>query len=168
MQIAPIPTCWQGYHFRSRLEARWAVFFTFLEIEFHYEPEGVQLSDGVRYLPDFFLPVIKHWAEVKPVAFTPEERRKAELLVKESGCPCLFLVGPPDFRFYDLIELDAGDDLTRCVASLDIDAHYRRYYHRESRLFANPGEPISEQHSTDQYREAVYMSRAARFERNGT
>lgn len=50
-----IETRYKGYRFRSRLEARWAVFFDALGIEWEYEPEGYELSDGERYLPDFEL-----------------------------------------------------------------------------------------------------------------
>ncbi len=55
------------YHcrFRSRLEARWAVFFDQLAIAWVYEPEGYVLSDGRRYLPDFHLPDCATWVEVK-------------------------------------------------------------------------------------------------------
>jgi len=53
-QIKAIETVYNGYRFRSRLEARWAVFFDTLGIEYRYEPEGFDL-DGIWYLPDFFL-----------------------------------------------------------------------------------------------------------------
>ena len=52
-ELKPIETPYNGYRFRSRLEARWAVFFDTLGIEYEYEPEGFELGDGVRYLPDF-------------------------------------------------------------------------------------------------------------------
>lgn len=48
-------TYYKGYHFRSRLEARWAVFFDELGIKWEYEPEGFVLDNGMSYLPDFFL-----------------------------------------------------------------------------------------------------------------
>lgn len=53
MTIKAIQTQYKGYHFRSRLEARWAVFFDALGLEWEYEPEGFDLGDGVYYLPDF-------------------------------------------------------------------------------------------------------------------
>lgn len=53
MTIKAIETRYRGYRFRSRLEARWAVFFDALGIEWQYEPEGFELADGTRYLPDF-------------------------------------------------------------------------------------------------------------------
>lgn len=51
--MKPIETHYNGYRFRSRLEARWAVFFDSLGVEYEYEPEGFELDDGTRYLPDF-------------------------------------------------------------------------------------------------------------------
>lgn len=51
--IKPIETIYNGYRFRSRLEARWAVFFDALGVRYEYEPEGFELPSGRRYLPDF-------------------------------------------------------------------------------------------------------------------
>ena len=53
--IKPIETIYNGYRFRSRLEARWAVFFDALGIPYEYEPEGFDLGEGQYYLPDFRL-----------------------------------------------------------------------------------------------------------------
>jgi hypothetical protein len=60
-----IETVYNGYRFRSRLEARWAVFFDHAGIEYEYEPEGFELDDGTRYLPDFYFPEYDWYAEVK-------------------------------------------------------------------------------------------------------
>lgn len=65
-EIKPIETIYNGYRFRSRLEAKWAVFFDALHIKYEYEPEGYKLSNGTFYLPDFFLPEFNIFAEVKP------------------------------------------------------------------------------------------------------
>lgn len=59
-----IETEYKGYKFRSRLEARWAVFLDALGIEWKYEAEGYELGE-YRYLPDFWLPRLGLWAEVK-------------------------------------------------------------------------------------------------------
>lgn len=67
-QIKAIETRYKGYLFRSRLEARWAVFFDTLGIKWEYEPEGFEKTVGgqvLRYLPDFWLPELEYWAEVK-------------------------------------------------------------------------------------------------------
>lgn len=52
-EIKAIDTEYKGYLFRSRLEARWAVFFDALGLKWEYEPEGFDLGDGTYYLPDF-------------------------------------------------------------------------------------------------------------------
>lgn len=45
MTIKAIETSYKGYRFRSRLEARWAVFFDALGIEWEYEKEGYELPN---------------------------------------------------------------------------------------------------------------------------
>lgn len=76
MDIKPIETVYNGYRFRSRLEARWAVFFDAAGIEYQYEPEGFDLGDGLYYLPDFYLPKEKSWVEIKGKDLTDDERLK--------------------------------------------------------------------------------------------
>lgn len=66
--IKAIETCYNGYRFRSRLEARWAVFFDELGIKWTYEEEGFD-CDGVWYLPDFYLPDYRCLFEVKRAGF---------------------------------------------------------------------------------------------------
>lgn len=50
--VTPIETRYAGHRFRSRLEARWAVFFDAMGIPWEYEPQGYALESGY-YLPDF-------------------------------------------------------------------------------------------------------------------
>lgn len=64
--VKAIETEYNGYRFRSRLEARWAVFFDAANIKYEYEPEGFESPDGTRYLPDFYLPEYDWYVEVKP------------------------------------------------------------------------------------------------------
>ena len=54
--IKAIETVYRGYRFRSRTEARWAVYFDALGIEWEYEKEGYDLGELGWYLPDFWLP----------------------------------------------------------------------------------------------------------------
>lgn len=51
--------------FRSTLEASWAVNLDALNIAWSYEPIALELPGGDRYLPDFWLPTIRTWLEVK-------------------------------------------------------------------------------------------------------
>jgi hypothetical protein len=73
-QIKAIETRYAGYRFRSRIEARWAVFFDALGVVWEYEKEGFNL-DGEYYLPDFWLPEQECWIEVK--GQQPTEREGA-------------------------------------------------------------------------------------------
>lgn len=77
--IKAIETIYKGYRFRSRLEARWAVFFDALKIPYKYELEGFNL-EGKWYLPDFWLPEQEYWIEIKGQEPTEEEIDKATLL----------------------------------------------------------------------------------------
>ncbi len=66
---APIETHYKGYRFRSRLEARWAVFFDSMNIKYVYEPEGFKATsicgNTYCYLPDFYFPDSDCYGEVK-------------------------------------------------------------------------------------------------------
>lgn len=64
--IRAIETRYKGYRFRSRLEARWAVFLDSLCVPWEYEKEGFELGEDGRYLPDFWLPTWDAWMEIKP------------------------------------------------------------------------------------------------------
>ena len=69
-ELKAIETSFKGYKFRSRLEARWAVFFDAMGMDWTYEPEGFHLPNGVMYLPDFFVKndsgLCSYWYEIKP------------------------------------------------------------------------------------------------------
>jgi len=80
-EIGPIETDYAGYRFRSRLEARWAVFFDKIGIPWEYEAEGYETPLG-RYLPDFRLKLHDRHVlfEVKPDrGVNPKDPRSVEL-----------------------------------------------------------------------------------------
>lgn len=66
MNIKAIETVYNGYRFRSRLEARWATFFDTLGVKYEYEKEGYDLGKFGWYLPDFFIPAWDAYVEIKP------------------------------------------------------------------------------------------------------
>lgn len=80
--MKPIETYYKGYRFRSRLEARWAVFFDAAGFKYRYETEGFVLSDGTYYIPDFWLPEQRLWVEVKG-DLDEESKRKIELFSEQ-------------------------------------------------------------------------------------
>lgn len=80
-----IDTQYKGYLFRSRLEARWAVFFDAVGVRWEYEPEGFDLSDCGWYLPDFYLPELDAWIEIKPSSGDVDSVRKQLIGMIERG-----------------------------------------------------------------------------------
>lgn len=94
--IKPIETIYRGYRFRSRLEARWAVFFDAAKIKFEYEVEGYELGNGVRYLPDFWLPEVEVHVEIKPsFEMTWVSIEKLIRFAVDHDKPTLLVVGYP-------------------------------------------------------------------------
>jgi len=80
--VKAIDTVYNGYKFRSRLEARWAVFFDALSINYDYEKEGFDL-DGTWYLPDFWMPDWNCWIEIKPTILKLRHNFKDKEAYKE-------------------------------------------------------------------------------------
>jgi hypothetical protein len=91
-QITAIETEYSGHRFRSRLEARWAVFFDKLSVQWLYEPQGYVLGNGERYLPDFWLPRPGVWVEVKGSATEADVIRLHEA-AGMNGLPLSYEVG---------------------------------------------------------------------------
>lgn len=136
-----IETVWNGYRFRSRLEARWAIVFESMGADWEYEPNGFVLDDGTTYLPDFLLhdvgiyddnhrgEKIDLYVEVKG-KWTVSDTKKVQ---KFSGGKPIYLVGdiPPNapilkdeqvvkrgsVKEHNLIMVDGVD----CVAHLGVD-----------------------------------------------
>lgn len=92
-QLKAIETSYKGYRFRSRLEARWAVFFDSLYLKWQYEAEGFDLGDGIYYLPDFWFPDLKIFVEIKGQTPTDSDLEKIRRL---GECkPIVLIVGVP-------------------------------------------------------------------------
>jgi hypothetical protein len=88
MTIQAIETRYAGHRFRSRLEARWTVFFNALGIKWEYEPQGFLVGHDERpYLPDFYLPRGKLWVEVKGSEDTLDIDLLVAAAVAHSGLP---------------------------------------------------------------------------------
>jgi len=105
-----IPTKYDGTLYRSRTEARWAVYFDAAGIKFQYEPEGYQLPSG-WYVPDFFVPYWKGFLEVKGREPSEQERRNCLELARASGCEVRLVVGSPiDAEHYLSFWSDMADE----------------------------------------------------------
>lgn len=76
-QVKAKPTKYNGVLFRSRLEARWALFFDLAGIRWKYEVQTFNLGN-VHYLPDFYLPALNSWIEIKPKVSKPPKEWKSK------------------------------------------------------------------------------------------
>ena len=164
MKIKPIETIYNGYRFRSRLEARWAVFFDTLDIKYEYEKEGFDLGDGIYYLPDFWLPQVNMWAEVKPEKLTPPEMRKCNLLVDNTKFECLLLIGTPENKpYFATCGIDFDDEFGEIGMMKEYClTMYHRYPQNEGRFYSSPG-GYDDSHFDDTEKSAN-ASKSARFE----
>lgn len=89
--LKAIPTTYKGIEFRSKLEAKYAQCFDRLGIVWEYEGHGFAFDDGTWYCPDFYMPEIDTYFEVKGV-FDDTSMNKVILLAKEQK---RVVVGPP-------------------------------------------------------------------------
>jgi hypothetical protein len=105
MSRAPlIDTRYRGYRFRSRLEARWAVFLDALLWSWVYEPEGYSLPSG-WYLPDFWVEPPGHaplYLEIKWAQAEPEEINRCRDLCLVTGRTVLIAEGAVPLSSDDL------------------------------------------------------------------
>lgn len=91
--IKAVETRYRGYRMRSRSEARFAVFLDALSIRWDYEVETADLGKDGWYLPDFWLPDLGIWIEIKGAAPTFDEQRKARALAIQSENPVYVFFG---------------------------------------------------------------------------
>lgn len=106
------PTTYKGVNFRSRTEARWAVYFDAMSLPWCYELEQFNFANGIDYLPDFWLPTLGWRAEVKPDAFTDTEIEKLIWLAYVTGNPAVALVDSPEWKPYQQFVWVPGDPPT--------------------------------------------------------
>ena len=95
MNSRAIPTRYKGCLFRSRNEARWAVFFETMGIRWTHEAEGFPIPNYSGYLPDFYVEPWRSWVEIKSGDPSPEERAKCRFLSDTTNQFVLLLAGEP-------------------------------------------------------------------------
>lgn len=94
VEMKAIETIYDDHRFRSRLEARWAVAFDEMGLDYEYEKQGFDLG-GRYYLPDFHLPEPGWWVEVKGPPPDHDQQLLARLLMQETGCDSFIFHGTP-------------------------------------------------------------------------
>lgn len=167
--IKSIQTEYNGYLFRSRLEARYAVFLNSLHIRWEYEVEGFILDNGEWYLPDFYLPDFDGgmWMEVKPTYFNEQEKERCRLLCLGTKKSVWLANGTPNFTVYEVFYFDEhlgvieGDGMPNA----DQAEHENRMYGMTS--YGEAGQIIEAKFRHlvgDTLSNAVLDARQARFE----
>ena len=140
--ISPIQTFFDGYRFRSRTEARFAVMWRALGWAYQYEKDGFALEQGA-YLPDFYLNDRAVFFEIKGLMPSDREIGFCASLADEHDATVFLAVGQPahDAAVYRFEPRE--NDCT--IATLEIEL---------KRLGAAP----------DEINRAVMCARSARFE----
>jgi len=120
MTIEARPSWYGGTVFRSKLEADWAATLDDWRIVWQYEPETITLPSGVTYIPDFWLPELGIWLEVKGTGVPRIEKAvelgQARACHCEGGCTCQWpggefvLIGHPPRKFDPWADHDPETD----------------------------------------------------------
>lgn len=106
--MRPIETEYRSVTFKSRMEAKWAMFFDSVGIEWKYEQARYLVPGVGRYTPDFSLRsgVKSALAEVKPEWPTGYEVHKCRSAAGQSGLAVAVLIGVPAFAHYWTVTAD--------------------------------------------------------------
>src|SRR5262245_12625386 len=93
--IRPIQTFFDGYRFRSRTEARFAVMWRALGWPYQFEMQGFALEHG-PFLPDFYLDDCRVFFEVKGTMPSDYHIGLCANLADEHDCTVFLAVGQPE------------------------------------------------------------------------
>lgn len=166
--IKAIETQYKGYRFRSRLEARWAVFFDSLGLEWHYESEGYVLENGTCYLPDFWLPKLilmsteqneqpGCFIEIKGSPPSDEDLDRLFGLADGAGKNCILLIGEPGTQIITVYGPNHGyvvNEINDDIRELALVLLFMRTIQCD----------VGVGNSVDAVREAIQCALSARFE----
>lgn len=92
-----IPVNYKGRPFRSMTEARWAIFLDAMGIKWEYEKDGYSINGHLGYIPDFYLPELNAWLEVKG-EMKEIDKLKISEFVKQKGEPLIIGYGNIEFK----------------------------------------------------------------------
>lgn len=115
--IAAIKTTYRSIEYKSRLEARTAIFFYCLGLNFEYEPKYFEIEKDFWYVPDFYLEDLRLWIEIKGPDIYEEARKKAQGLcqmtnqVVEIWCGSLGV--NTIYRFYPGGSMNSGNIINK-------------------------------------------------------
>lgn len=126
--IKAIDTPYKGHLFRSRLEARFAVYFDELNVKWEYEKEGFELGNGLRYLPDFYLTDFGIYVEIKPSKYSLKEHQKCKKLAVLSQKIVVEALGLPSVNTFTAIVPSLKYVCSECGFTEKYDFDGKRIY----------------------------------------
>ena len=156
LTMKAINTRHNGNYYRSRLEARWAVYFETLKIKFDYEFEGFTTTNH-NYLPDFYFPKFGFHGEVKRECFGDEDVERWTEFARESKCPLVVFEGTPHANPCRAFGMHIDMPLLVIPFAHLFVKKMGVYYHAGGHESFNKYPP---------FREAIRMAREKRFEFN--
>lgn len=178
-----IQTKYRGYRFRSRTEARWAVFFDAIGYEWQYEEQGYVLPSG-PYLPDFKvkLPDLRIvYVEVKSDEFDDFDDTEMSRLWQFSNSvkiPIILLSGQPSVRPYNQIPVGFPHNTLNAVFFKDYDPYVdyvdnywlqsTEFDERTGRMKFTHDDRAARKSFGQRYVDAIGAARSARFEHGET
>lgn len=188
--IKAIETEYKGYRFRSRLEARWAVFFDALGMKWEYEKEGFDLGEAGRYLPDFYFDSFileghHAYCEIKPELPAPDTD-EAKRMMTFAGMVAphylhFIIAGSPDPEMPVILAcIRPGNELTVgvlgyidykqhsqfCITWYDPEDEFSQVMLCEEGIWKLPNgyDAISAFSTAERIKKALRKARSARFE----
>jgi hypothetical protein len=183
--VCPIETRYAGYVFRSRLEARWAVFFQKLSeltknnysegggaLQWEYEPEGFSLSNGDWYLPDFRICYPGRWLEerhyvwfeVKPSIESISKAEWEKLLCFAESETLVLFDGVPERQIYFPVGRDEWSGGINSPIQRKSDTAGYLLWSSKGRLWVDPwSDDTYTSMVTEEQLIAIDAARAARF-----
>ncbi len=169
MSVTPKPTHYNGYYFRSKLEAKWAVFFDLLNVLYVYEPEAFRCAGGAQYTPDFFLPEAKMmecdaigmYLEVKPIGWEYDpaycNRIQSAIFPENfallSGDPHEIINGYKETNYLLSPKRCGGMEIMYCQSCLSFKVDFADYKCRECSLCGGDTNPTKAFEAAAQARE---------------
>ncbi|MDZ7660054.1 hypothetical protein [Fodinibius sp.] len=93
----------------SPLEKQWMIYFDELNID-NQPRKRVNLKDGTQHTFSFYLPELECLVEVVGPPITNSHYNKLLQAVVETETPVVFIEGSPNFRFYEMIIPQGGED----------------------------------------------------------
>lgn len=108
-KLLGIKNKYKGVEMRSKLESKVAMFLDALGILWIYEPKTFRLSNHFSYKPDFYLPKLKIWIEVK--GLIEDHNRKISKIFVRDNKQALVLISSNSMLWYGLWKEDDNNEV---------------------------------------------------------